>query len=206
MQMTRIDDLSFGIDCDYIDLEQDAGCGEMSMIRLHRIHLAHLAELAGVITADRMAEQTIRTLQRRLRTLAREIHSLAEWVRSGPDDDEETFPDFLKVMALETLANALIDDLPSGDQDEANSPRLPDIGGDDFRADSNHSGDSLPVQPKPNITPHKPTNAYSHSEASRSLFEDEKSDIRPAPHSGGPMSHHKPPRPEAGTPFPHQEK
>lgn len=114
MQMTRIDDLAFGIDGDYIDLEQDAGCGEMSMIRLHRIHLAHLAEVAGVVTTDRCAEQSIRTLQRRLLTLAREIHSLAEWVRSGPDEGEAGFPDFLQVMALETLAQALIDDLPGG--------------------------------------------------------------------------------------------
>lgn len=112
MQMTRIDDLAYGIDGDYIDLEQDSGCGEMSMIRLHRIHLAHLVELAGVVTTDRSAEQTIRTLQRRLLTLAREIRSLAEWVRSGPDEGEAGFPDFLQVMALDTLAEALIDDLP----------------------------------------------------------------------------------------------
>lgn len=172
MQMTRIDDLSFGIDCDYIDLEQDAGCGEMSMIRLHRIHLAHLAELAGVITADRMAEQTIRTLQRRLRTLAREIHSLAEWVRSGPDEDVASFPDFLQVVALDTLAQALIDDLPTGDQDEANAPRLPDIGGNELRAKPKQSGDSRPDHTKPDITPHKPANACGQSEASRSLFEE----------------------------------
>ncbi|MCC4119030.1 hypothetical protein LLG90_27190, partial [Aromatoleum toluclasticum] len=33
-------------------------------------------------------------------------------MRSGADDDTGTFPDFLQVTALDTLEQALVDDLP----------------------------------------------------------------------------------------------
>ncbi|WP_407280123.1 hypothetical protein U5817_06705 [Aromatoleum evansii] len=122
MPMTQIDGLAYELDGDFIDLEQDCGIGEVDRIRLHRIHLAHLAELAGPLSADQTADRTIRTLQRRLLTLAREIHDVAEWVRSGADDETDTFPDFLMVTALDRLAQALIDDLPASNDDRRHQP------------------------------------------------------------------------------------
>lgn len=45
--MTTIPDLSFKIDGDLINLEQNDGSGNVDTIALHRLHLRHLAELLG---------------------------------------------------------------------------------------------------------------------------------------------------------------
>lgn len=45
--MTNIPDLSFKIDGDLINLEQNDGSGNVDTIALHRLHLRHLAELLG---------------------------------------------------------------------------------------------------------------------------------------------------------------
>lgn len=51
--MMRIDGISFAIDGDQIDLEQDAGCGEVDRIRIHRICLTHIAEQTASFAARR---------------------------------------------------------------------------------------------------------------------------------------------------------
>lgn len=45
--MMNIPDLSFKIDGDLINLEQNDGSGNVDTIALHRLHLRHLAELLG---------------------------------------------------------------------------------------------------------------------------------------------------------------
>lgn len=64
MAMTKIYDLAFEIDGDQINLEQDAGCGEVYRITLHRMHLHHLVAQLMPLPEPRAA-----TLERRIRWL-----------------------------------------------------------------------------------------------------------------------------------------
>lgn len=49
MTMEKIPDLAFEIDGDSINLEQDAGCGDVDRVTLHRIQLLHLAQRMGLV-------------------------------------------------------------------------------------------------------------------------------------------------------------
>lgn len=49
--MEKIFDIAFEFNGDYIELEQDAGCGEVNNISLHITHLRLLAERAGLLTS-----------------------------------------------------------------------------------------------------------------------------------------------------------
>lgn len=79
---TSIDDLSFEIEGDTIDLEQSTGCGEVDRIRLHRIQLKHLAELAGIVQATSPSAEV---LTRRMRALRGRIEHLADWLANHSD-------------------------------------------------------------------------------------------------------------------------
>lgn len=49
MARTKIFDVAYEIEGDDITIEQDAGCGEVHRITLHRIHLDQLARQAGLL-------------------------------------------------------------------------------------------------------------------------------------------------------------
>jgi hypothetical protein len=80
--MTIIPDLSFEIDGDAIDLEQDAGCGSVSRITLHPVHLQLLAECTGMLTpsSNLEADRTIAKLSRQMRILLDRINQLDDWL------------------------------------------------------------------------------------------------------------------------------
>lgn len=86
---TKLFDLSFEIDGDTINLEQDAGCGTVDRIALHRLHVAHIAEQMGIVKAppDAEAAQTIATLTRRLLVLRDRVDHLAHWLAHHSDSD-----------------------------------------------------------------------------------------------------------------------
>ena len=71
-QLTPIPDIAFRIDDDgeFIDLEQDAGIGEVNQITLHRIHLAHIAKAAGLLDTDKAEQERAARFRERLDLLA----------------------------------------------------------------------------------------------------------------------------------------
>lgn len=85
--LTQIHDLAFEVEGENIQLEQDAGCGEVSHITLHRTQVALLAEQMGVVRAplDVEAAQTIATLTRRLNVLRDRIDHMAHWLANHSD-------------------------------------------------------------------------------------------------------------------------
>lgn len=89
---TKLYDLTFEIDGDNIELEQDMGCGDVARITLHRIHLRHLAEQADLIpaTAHVNPDAVIARLGRQIRTLADRINHLDDCIwevaRAGRED------------------------------------------------------------------------------------------------------------------------
>ena len=85
--LTKIYDLAFEVEGENIQLEQDAGCGEVSRITLHRTQVALLAEQMGVVRAplDVEAAQTIATLTRRLNVLRDRIDHMAHWLANHSD-------------------------------------------------------------------------------------------------------------------------
>lgn len=73
--LTPIPDLAYHIDSSgpWIDLEQSAGCGEVSRITLHRIHLRLLFEEAGHLLPPTPADELSRRLARQLCELRMEL-------------------------------------------------------------------------------------------------------------------------------------
>lgn len=137
MSMTRIDDLSYEINGDWVNLEQGAGCGEVSYLTLHRIHLAHLVREAGLPVPDDGAQRTIAKLAARLRKL-RERIDRAAYVIGEVDslsEDEEASTEQLEVWYLRDLAEDLTDDL----DDLVKQP-----------ANQNRHGFAVETEPKPN--------------------------------------------------------
>lgn len=85
--MLKIPDLSFEIEGDFINLEQDAGCGEVDRLTMHRSQVALLASEMGVVRAphDGEAQRTIAKLERRLRVLRDRIDMLDEFLCNNSD-------------------------------------------------------------------------------------------------------------------------
>jgi hypothetical protein len=113
--MTAIYGLSFEVDGDAINLEQDTGCGEVDRVTLHPIHLRLLAEQAGILapSSNIEADRTIARLCRQLRTLFERIDYLDDCLnreaqRGHADLEAETIYSF----ATWELANEFIKDLP----------------------------------------------------------------------------------------------
>lgn len=84
---TKIYDIAYEIDGDQINLEQESGCGEVSLLTLHRWQLAPLAELMGIVKAmpDGKSQKTITTLTRRLNLLRDRIDFLADYLANHSD-------------------------------------------------------------------------------------------------------------------------
>lgn len=73
MAMTQIPDISYEIKDDTIQLEQDAGSGEIHYIALHRIHFDLIASKLNVPSLTITAE----TIRRRLEVVEARINALA---------------------------------------------------------------------------------------------------------------------------------
>lgn len=84
---TKIYDIAYEIDGDQLNLEQESGCGETSMLTLHRLHLSHLAGLMGIVKAapDGESQKTIATLTRRLHLLRDRIDRLHDYLLNHSD-------------------------------------------------------------------------------------------------------------------------
>lgn len=108
MAMTKIPDIAFDIDGEIINLEQDAGCGEVNRIQLHRIHLQHFAGKLGVKCLD----VTASSIQRQLKTVHAHLVDLLydESVREGLIEGD-CLDVLLKFDAVETLAAEFLNDI-----------------------------------------------------------------------------------------------
>lgn len=113
--MIKIYDLAYEIDGDAIELEQGAGCGDVSRITLHPIHLRMLAEKTGLLAPSMNidAGRTIARLSRQMRLLLDRINTLDDWLnqaaqRGHEDLAEETTYSF----ATWEMANEFCKELP----------------------------------------------------------------------------------------------
>lgn len=84
---TKIYDIAYEIDGDQLNLEQELGCGETSLLTLHRLQLSHLAGLMGIVKAPVAGEsqKTIATLTRRLKLLRDRIDFIADYLEDHSD-------------------------------------------------------------------------------------------------------------------------
>jgi hypothetical protein len=71
--MTKIPDISFEIDGEFISLKQDLG-GEIHYVQLHRMHLQHIAGLLGIPILDASAA----AIKRRFEVVRDGLISLAD--------------------------------------------------------------------------------------------------------------------------------
>ena len=113
--MTKIQALSFEIEGDAIELEQDAGSGEVHRICLHPIHLRMLAEQTGLMapSSNVEADRTIARLSRQMRTLHDRIDRLDDWIREkAAKGHEDLEAESIFSFATWELANEFVTDLP----------------------------------------------------------------------------------------------
>lgn len=116
--LTKIYDLAYEVDEDgSVNVEQDAGFGEVSRITLHPIHVRLLAEQVGLLapSSNIEADRTIARLTRQMRILFDRIDRLDDWLnaaaqRGHEDLEMETTYSF----ATWELANEFVADLPGG--------------------------------------------------------------------------------------------
>jgi hypothetical protein len=121
--MTQIYDLAYEVDEQGdVQLEQDAGCGEVARVTLHPIHVRLLAEEAGIMTpsSNLESDRTIARLCRQLRVLHGRISQLDDWLglaaaRGHEDLDMET----AYSSATWDLASEWVRDLPHVPRDES---------------------------------------------------------------------------------------
>ena len=86
---TEIYGMTFEVNGDTLQLEQDAGCGDVDRMTLHRSQVALLAEQMGIVTApvDQAAQHAIAMLTRRLNVLHHRIGHLAHWLMANSDSE-----------------------------------------------------------------------------------------------------------------------
>jgi hypothetical protein len=121
--MTQIYDLAYEVDEQGdVQLEQDAGCGEVSRVTLHPIHVRLLAEEAGLMAPSSSveADRTIARLCRQMRVLHGRISQLDDWLglaaaRGHEDLDMET----AYSLATWDIASEWVRDLPDGPRGES---------------------------------------------------------------------------------------
>ena len=63
MAFTKIPDISYEINGDYIHLEQDIGCGEINSVQLHRSHVDVISKHIGLPVLDFTSAAILRKLQ-----------------------------------------------------------------------------------------------------------------------------------------------
>lgn len=125
---TRIWDMSYEVEDDCINIEQDAGCGEVHRVSLHPIHLRLLASEAGLLEGDADAWKRVETLERRMRSLCIRIASLDEqlWaVPVFPPGSDRADPINLYSEATRELAEEWAEDLGLTVADELEATQEP---------------------------------------------------------------------------------
>lgn len=117
--MTKLYDLAFEVAGDTAELEQDAGCGEVHRVTLHRVHVQHLAGLMGLIgTSDPATAHTLMKLERRLRVLHERCKYLAQWLNLHSDSEHADLS-FEQAYSEATadIADEFVADLSASDAD-----------------------------------------------------------------------------------------
>lgn len=125
--MTKLYDLAYEVDADgSVNLEQDAGFGEVSAIVLHPIHVRLLAEQVGVLapSSDIEADRTIARLCRQMRILLDRIDQLDDWLNQAAQrGHEDLATETTYSFATWELANEFVTELPQpGASDKAATP------------------------------------------------------------------------------------
>ncbi len=116
--LTKIYDIAYEVDAaGNVQLEQDAGFGEVSRIELHPIHVRLLAERVGILapSSDIEADRAIARLCRQMRILHARIDQLDDRLnaaaqRGHEDLEAETIYSF----ATWELATEFLEELPDG--------------------------------------------------------------------------------------------
>lgn len=104
---TKIYDISFEISGESVDLEQDAGCGEVHRIVLHAIHVRLLASEMGLMRGDASAWTLVESLQRKLSVLRDRCEHLGKWLHQHSDTEhadlsyEQTYAEATADLARE---------------------------------------------------------------------------------------------------------
>lgn len=89
MPLTKILDLSYEVHGETINLEQDAGTGEVHRIDLHPMHVSLLAAELGLMQGDADARRRVATLERRLRVLLDRIDRLDDLIYLASEKGRE---------------------------------------------------------------------------------------------------------------------
>lgn len=120
-QLTKVWDLAWSVDGDVIELEQEAGIGEVHCMTLHRMHLRQLATEAGLLNGNPDAWRQVQTLERRLRVLSDRIATLDDRLSAVPvcpPGSANNDPDLTYSQATRMLAEEWCADLPTSVADE----------------------------------------------------------------------------------------
>lgn len=114
--LTQIYDLAYEVDEDgSVQLEQSAGCGEVSRITLHPVHVRLLAEEAGVLapSSNIEADRTIARLCRQMRILHSRINELDDWINAAAQRGHEDLEaETVYSLATWELATEFLAELP----------------------------------------------------------------------------------------------
>lgn len=116
--MQQIPDLSYRIDPDgpWVDLEQAAGCGEVSNITLHHIHLRLLFEETGHLLPPPTADELSKRLAKQLYDA---LHDLTDEAGVSPSVDRLIY----RLTALvEMLPNSLLEHEKENDKPASDRP------------------------------------------------------------------------------------
>lgn len=114
--LTQIYDLAYEVDEDgSVQLEQSAGCGEVSRITLHPVHVRLLAEEAGLLapSSNIEADRTIARLCRQMRILHSRIDELDDWINAAAQRGHEDLEaETVYSLATWELATEFLAELP----------------------------------------------------------------------------------------------
>jgi hypothetical protein len=125
--MTQIYDLAYEVDEQGdVQLEQDAGCGEVARVTLHPIHVRLLAEEAGILapSSDLEANRTIARLCRQMRVLHDRISQLDDLLNSvAQRGHEDLEAEMAYSVATWELAHEFLMQLPNATSEPVEWPQ-----------------------------------------------------------------------------------
>jgi hypothetical protein len=115
--MTKLYDLAYEVDgAGNVQLEQEAGFGEVSRIELHPIHVRLLAEQVGILapSSNIEADRTIARLCRQMRILLQRIDQLDNWLNeTAQQGHEDLTMETAYSLATWELATEFVTELPT---------------------------------------------------------------------------------------------
>jgi hypothetical protein len=149
--LTKIYDLAYEIEENgNVQLEQEAGFGEVSRIELHPIHVRLLAEKVGILppSSNLEADRTIARLCRQMRVLHERIDRLDDWLntaaqRGREDLENETAYSF----ATWELSREWLLELPDSRPSDALAPS-PNVTGVGAVSNQNGPGSGVVAGPR----------------------------------------------------------